>query len=666
MHISRVLIQNFRNFKELLIDPYPRAAVVTGVNGVGKSNLLRALRLALDPSLPDTARKLSTEDICDQANSSLAAGVDVRVEVDISGFGDDNAVSTVFGDCFINEDPLTARITYIFQPEPGRGTPGRLTADDYDWLITGGPVDRADARLIRRDVPLSVLPPLRDVVRDLSRWRDSPLHDLLAANPPNAADLKTVAETIQEAMNKIAADGPMKKLAASLKQQLDNLAGPQMDLTPTLGFAPGTPDQLLRETQLYIDAERRRSISEASSGHANVMYLALLLERFATRRQRNSALDSLLAVEEPEAHLHPVLQRQLFRALLRQEDTSLTVTTHSPNIAAVSPLDSIVLLRDVPGHGTVAFNAAHAGLTAMQQLDIERYLTVSRAEVLFCRAAILVEGLSEAYLLPALARVLGFDLDAHGVVLADVAGTDFGPYRDLLGPNALDVPHVIVTDGDPVRRVREETQYVYAGLRRAAKLAPETEGSANPLSELIDRMTGGDSPDRLSTARLWAADWGDVFVGLETLEIDIVPLLAYDMIDAFADFGKSAEATDSFNAAVGAIIANVATPADHAELIRRIADIGKGRYAQRLAGYVEKLGAHWFEAMLADRDMFHTHTLTGFPAAEAPPDFVPMETLMAAGSFGYLFAALDRVSWMVRDRGLLPVTDDSATADPDA
>ena len=49
VHISRVLIRNFRNFKDLEINPFPRHAVIVGENGVGKSNLLHALRLPPRP-----------------------------------------------------------------------------------------------------------------------------------------------------------------------------------------------------------------------------------------------------------------------------------------------------------------------------------------------------------------------------------------------------------------------------------------------------------------------------------------------------------------------------------------------------------------------------------------------------------------------------------------
>ena len=71
----------------------------------------------------------------------------------------------------------------------------------------------------------------------------------------------------------------------------------------------------------------------------------------------------MLAVEEPEAHLHPVLQRQLFRALLRAE-TALAVTTHSPHIAAVSPLSALILLRATTDEGTIAATTRARGIAS--------------------------------------------------------------------------------------------------------------------------------------------------------------------------------------------------------------------------------------------------------------------------------------------------------------
>lgn len=64
MRLSRIVIKNFRNFKHLDVR-LGRHAVVLGENKVGKTNLLFALRLILDPTLPDSARKLRLDDFWD-------------------------------------------------------------------------------------------------------------------------------------------------------------------------------------------------------------------------------------------------------------------------------------------------------------------------------------------------------------------------------------------------------------------------------------------------------------------------------------------------------------------------------------------------------------------------------------------------------------------------
>jgi hypothetical protein len=55
--LAESLQKNFRNFKSLDVK-LGEHAVVLGENKVGKTNLLFALRLILDPSLPDSSRRL--------------------------------------------------------------------------------------------------------------------------------------------------------------------------------------------------------------------------------------------------------------------------------------------------------------------------------------------------------------------------------------------------------------------------------------------------------------------------------------------------------------------------------------------------------------------------------------------------------------------------------
>ena len=85
MHLSRIKISNFRNFSELDLS-LSGNIVVVGENRVGKSNLLYALRLIFDPSLPDSARQLGLADFWDGLVASPSAEDKIVVSVEIKEF----------------------------------------------------------------------------------------------------------------------------------------------------------------------------------------------------------------------------------------------------------------------------------------------------------------------------------------------------------------------------------------------------------------------------------------------------------------------------------------------------------------------------------------------------------------------------------------------------
>ena len=127
------------------------------------------------------------------------------------------------------------------------------------------------------------------------------------------------------------------------------------------------------------------------------------------------------------------------------------LTTHSPHIASIAPLRSLVLLRrDGAGDRTVGVSTAKTPLTAADEADLQRYIDVTRGELFFARGIILVEGDAERFLVPAFAEALDIRLDQRGISVCSVGGTNFAPYVKLLGPAGLAIPHVVLTDLDPV------------------------------------------------------------------------------------------------------------------------------------------------------------------------------------------------------------------------
>lgn len=467
MYLSRIVVRNYRNFKKIDIPLNEGVTCVIGENNTGKTNLLHALRLAIDANLPGIARQLEPTDFHHSINPS--APTQVLVAVEFRDFLKDESAAALLGTWQVAPD--LARVTYRFRPRPavreeiadGIRPPAGLRMDDYHWELTGGG-DKDPATVewnedvasvfVRfqdlSDLNVTYLPPLRDVQQALRRAATSPLRHLVDILELPDDEKRALVEAIADANKDIEDQEQLRTLGTNISDRFKDTSGPAFAMGVKIGVSPATFEDIARSLSVLLSDDTLKSFDVARNGLGlnNILYISLLLEHFQRRGTADQVAGNILLFEEPEAHVHPELQNSVYAALKRST-TQTILTTHSTHICSTAPLESYLVLTREQGVTNACLPGKAEGLTENERTDIERYLDATRSRLLFARRILLVEGAAEQFLVPALAKdVMNIDLDRHGIAVVAIQGTHFHQYTKLFSANALHRRCAVLGDGD--------------------------------------------------------------------------------------------------------------------------------------------------------------------------------------------------------------------------
>lgn len=631
-YISRITIKNYRNFLNVDIEVGGKQVII-GENNVGKTNFIRAIQLVLDRNMNDNDRQLDKNDFHDSLEEPMISGQEIEIGLYIRGYDHHKQLKAQFVDAVVQTEPPTIFFKYKFFPRIN--TSGAIV--DYVFGLYKGPSEDVPfTHEDRKYLNIYVIRALRDVERELRGSKSSPLYKITKRFEIPQQDLVDIAVSMNAASLELYELDELVYIKESVQKKFNFLSGLQRDNQVSLQTFDIDPERLLFSLQVYL-GEKIRPVSELSMGMSNILFVSLILiylndwtiKRILTEEQyqKLAPLDeegllskaylksqkgkyvinrkkisgklydklykfmqdynsptqefTILAIEEPEAHLHPLLQRLLYKHVLNESLTSVIFSSHSTFISSVAPIDSIVHIRSEKGVSSVK-SSANLNIQGMQRKDLERYVDAKRGELYFAKLVILVEGITEEYLLPAASILLNKSLDNFGIVVCNINSTDFTPYIRLL--SELGIPWSVVTDGDyyisdkegnrTYHTFSEKGTVGYLGNERV-ELLLRTIGELGPTDNLPKDWTKQD--EFLITK--------ECYVGRYTCEIDLMEnsvgnnyLLLKKIYDELCDGGNTMKRN----------FAKDLTDGKYWEALGKIEDnIGKGRFAQRLASELE-------------------------------------------------------------------------------
>ena len=177
----------------------------------------------------------------------------------------------------------------------------------------------------------------------------------------------------------------------------------------------------------------------------------------------NAKIFPILAIEEPEAHLHPAMQYKLFKYLKNLDkknelNQQIFVTTHSSNISAVAGIDNMFMLAyerndkysDCRQQSLQEQFTDSDGKKVKEnaKLHLTKFLDVTRSDMLFADKVILVEGIAEKLLMPLFMDVCGCPYEDEHISIVEIGGKHFEHFVELFNGNAVNKKVLCITDRD--------------------------------------------------------------------------------------------------------------------------------------------------------------------------------------------------------------------------
>ncbi len=456
MKLRKISIKNFRNLRQ--VDVYPRKmTVIVGENNAGKSNFIHALRLLLAPEAERLRLDLSKDDI---NSAAYTAGENYfSIAVEIGDLQKHIEVETCFKER-IDQDGDETFVTIEGKYEPDEN-------GEYIWKTEVlPPKGRFNdsilmSRSMSRAVPLYFLDAVRDATRDTRATGVSLLAQLLSE-----VDYTDVQDNVKihigNANTALNQGQDIAQLASGLTKQLtQHVPGGQSKIS--VAIAPEETSRLVNTFRLNISKTPGSSQSEISrhgTGLQNLILMAMFRHKVASETQGTP----ILAIEEPEAHLHPHAQRSLFKDL-NTIDAPIILTTHSPEIVKYADPLGLVLFRSTAPDETTAYQLDPNKIDDSNRKDLAKLMRGGRADLFFARAIIIVEGESELITMPAFAELLGCDLDRDGISIVSADGNSYAFILKSCQEDQFAIPTTVTYDTDVLEKESKLLQEAYnAGL----------------------------------------------------------------------------------------------------------------------------------------------------------------------------------------------------------
>lgn len=494
MHISKIHIQNYRNYNDFTMNFHKGLNVIIGSNNSGKTGLLYAINLLNFPSsvsvndfnknnllkycdlyaenAPEIvieyyiSHRIVEDDTNDESIIRLLPflGIkefeenrtenDGKVEYNIAA-----KIRAVFSLDVKYLDEYKKEFKSVSSFDEYFMMLNRFVEKHYSWRYTNGITEtKAEPKAATSVFEIRLIEAERtseEVRKETKREIDS-----FTKESEHASEIDALKKSVSDDLKKILNDSITR--LSDLFEKEDN----------EIGLKKGN-------VSIFSDVKAKFSVSDAyvtevkdtksgfvvplqhnGLGYNNLINIYMLIKLTEVHKGRDFRI---LCLEEPEAHLHPAMQYKLFKYLKNLDkknelNQQIFVTTHSSNISAVAGLDNMFMLAYERGEESSDCHQQSLeeqfkdsdGKTEKNdaKLHLSKFLDVTRSDMLFADKVILVEGIAEKLLMPLFMDACDCSYEDEHISIVEIGGKHFEHFVELFNGNAVNKKVLCITDKD--------------------------------------------------------------------------------------------------------------------------------------------------------------------------------------------------------------------------
>lgn len=454
--IDRIRISGLRGLNDFKMS-LSETTVLTGMNNTGKTTVLKALQLALGSR--------AFLEIDDLYMSQTEIAEKIIVDIRIIQVGEDGTYSTIFDEDWevlfkaekikFSENmayvPLRTIVTYN----------NLLSKFDIEQQIlnnwnTQGTERWQDIVGKKQTFSIEQLPffyinAQRDIVEDM-KLKTSFLGKMLAdtAKGYNQEEIKAlerlIADLNEQTIDKSTILTTIKEALSGINSAMDNNSS-GVELSP---FTKKIRD-LNKAISIHY-GESSNSFTMDYHGMGTRSWSSLLtLKAFITHscnlaKAEGSVFFPIIAIEEPESHLHPNAQKKLYKQMAEMPGQKI-ISTHSPYIAASAEITEVCGLYKSEEQ-VMCGRVTLTDLEDDEKRKLRQKVINTKGEIFFSKALVLFEGETEEQALPIFAeKYFNNHPSELGIDFVGVGGA--GQYLPFLRfAETFNIPWFIFSDGE--------------------------------------------------------------------------------------------------------------------------------------------------------------------------------------------------------------------------